>query len=107
MSARPIRRKQANKLRKAFRKELPRFMDLVQWLKDHGYAQTTGEANRIILAKRVKSESHVVGVTKAKVPTSLTIAQVAMGKTPTFEEREVVQRFVPAGFRSTLTVLPG
>lgn len=105
MAKRPINTKRARRVRKLLRNELPKHLDLVQWLKDHGHAQTTGKAEEIILAKRVKSESHVIGVTTAKVPTSLTFAQIAAGRTPQFEEREVVQRYVPARLRASITVI--
>lgn len=109
MSHRPILKKRANKLRKAFRAELPAFIDLVGYLKLRGYAGTTGEAEQIILAKRVKSESHVLGVAKGKKLRDSAKLKAALGRDITeddLEEVDVVQRHVPAKFRDTIQVLP-
>ena len=43
------------------RRTPPAYIDLIHWLKFNGYAQTTGEAKRLIMEDRVMSESHVVG----------------------------------------------
>lgn len=62
MARRSIRKKQAAKLRKLIeRQPLPAYTDLVRWLKLHGYAQTTGEARKILTDGRVKSDSHIIG----------------------------------------------
>lgn len=108
MSKRSIKRKQANKLRKAFRRQLPRSLDLRHWLKSHGYADTTGQADAIILARRVKSESHVLGVVKGLQPKPQTHLKVALGRElveDDFERVDVVNPLVPAKLRSTLTVV--
>lgn len=56
--------KQLRRLRRSLRRgRLPARIDLIDYLKLHGHAQTTGEATRIIIAKRVRSESHVLGFT--------------------------------------------
>lgn len=63
MARRPIRKKQAARLRKALtRHPLPAYIDLVKWLKTHGHAQTTGEARKLILAGRVKSNANAIGL---------------------------------------------
>lgn len=109
MSHRPIRRKQANRLRKAFRQTLPAFIDLVAYLKLRGYAQTSGEAEEIILAGRVKSESHTLGIAKGKVLRDDAKLKALMGREITeddLREVDVVQRHVPASLRATIQVLP-
>lgn len=90
MSKRPIIDKQLNRLRKSTRHKLPAHFDLVQWLKDRNHAQTTGEAERLILAGRVRSGSHKIGVFEVdqqqldgsvkKVPTILTILPTDLKK---------------------------
>lgn len=84
MAHRPIKAKQVAKLRKAFRQTPETFINPVQYLKDRRFARTSGEAREIILAGRLKSESHSVGILKGEVDT------VAL---------------VPAKLRSTLTVV--
>lgn len=68
MAKRPIeakkRRRTAKQLR---RRSLPAYFDLVQWLIDHGHASTRRSARELILAKRVKSDSHPLGVVKSLV----------------------------------------
>lgn len=94
MSRRPIQRKKIAALRRALHKNagaLPANMDLVQWLKDHKFAQTSGQAYSIILAERVKYESHTVGTLKLFDPLKN-------------ENRLVVQRYVPASMRTALRV---
>jgi hypothetical protein len=61
VSRRPIRVKQAARVRKALRGgRLDRQIDLVQWLMDRRYASTKGEARAMLLAGRVRSESHAL-----------------------------------------------
>ena len=69
MSARNRRpNKKIRALERALRKgRTPTKINLIDWLKDRRYAQTTGEAMRIIRAKRVRSESHAVGVQQVNV----------------------------------------
>jgi hypothetical protein len=62
LSHRPTDAKKVARLRKLLRRELPRYIDLVQWLKDRGYASTTGQAKAMMLDRRVKADSHVVGI---------------------------------------------
>lgn len=110
MAKRPIRMKQAARMRKVLRrKPLPAFIDLVSYLKLHGYADTTGQAEAIILARRVRSESHTLGVTKGLKPKADAKLKLVLGKTlenSDYEEVDVVQRCIPAAHRPTLTVLP-
>lgn len=95
MSARSIKGKQAKRMRKALRVTPPRFLDLVQWLKDRRHAQTTGEAHRIILAGRVRHGSHKVGVVKANV-------KLPGGEMGT---EDAVYPFVPSEWRGELIVV--
>lgn len=81
-------------MRKAVtRKPLPAFIDLVPWLKERGYAQTNGAARDIILAGRVKSESHTVGIAEELRPQP----------DGSVKNEKVVAR-VPIAMRSTLRV---
>lgn len=104
MSARPTRVKSANRMRKSFRATPKTYIDLIDWLKTRGHAQTTGQAKQILLDGRVKSESHVLGREKTLMPVELTIAQRVAGVTPKMEERFVVAPLVDARLRSTLRV---
>lgn len=96
MSHRPITAKKIARLRKAInRHPLPAYIDLIQWLKLRGIAQSTGHAEKIILAGRVRSDSHRLGVITVKV--------FEGGKVI---DKEIVQSRVPAKLRQTLHVLP-
>lgn len=105
MSKRPINKKAANRVRKAMRNDLPSFFDLVQWLIDHGHARTVKEANELILDKRVKADSHTLGVDKTEVFTPLTALQLARGVEAKLEEKEIVQRYVTTAVRGRIMVL--
>ena len=95
MSRRPIERKQRRRAAKALRRRpLPAFIDLVEWLKTHGHASTTGEARQIILDKRVKSDSHTLGV--KNVPT--------LQPNGTVKDEDVVSQAVPADLRGRIRV---
>lgn len=94
MSHRPTRRKAANKMRKAMRRTPKGFIDLFQWLEDRGYADTQGQARKVILSKRVRSESHVVGIADV-------VFESPRGK----ETTRMAERFIPASMRDTLEVV--
>lgn len=107
MSHRPLNKKRAARVRKALRRTPAASLDIVQWLKDRRYAQTTGEAERIILAKRVRSESHPLGIAKEQRPKPSARARLEAGlplSKDDFEEVDVVQRLVPAKLRGSITV---
>lgn len=90
MAKRPIIDKKVNRMVKALRKgRIPAYIDLVKWLKDHDYADTTGQAKRIIEGGHVKADSHVLGTRWAL--------------TPEGTKREVFEQFVPANLRERLT----
>lgn len=63
MSRRPIQEKKLRKLRRVIRKGSapPSYVDLIEWLKLHRYAQTTGAAIQLLLDGKVHIESHTVG----------------------------------------------
>ena len=68
MSSRPIEVKKRRRVAKKLRRESPTaFFDLWQWLIDHGYARTRKEAREVILAERVRSNSHTLGITQQPV----------------------------------------
>jgi hypothetical protein len=109
VSHRPVLKKRANKLRKVLRAELPAYIDLVEYLKTRGHAQTTGEAEKIILAGRVRSESHKLGITQQEQPKRHARIKARVGLLLTaddYETTDVVQRRVPAKLRDTIQVLP-
>lgn len=96
MSRRPISEKRAARMRKAIaRKSLPAFIDPVRWLMVRGHAKTAGAARDLILAGRLKSESHTVGV--ITVPRRQVDGEV--------RDQKVVAR-VPVAQRDTLRVEP-
>ena len=65
MSHRPIEQKKRRRVAKALRRSsLPAYFDLWTWLIQHGHAKTRKEAREVILAKRVKANSHTLGVTQ-------------------------------------------
>lgn len=106
MSSRPIEHKKRKRVAKIFRRTpLPAYIDLVQWLIDHGHARTKREARDIILAKRVKAESHTLGVQKASVPSATAAMDALVGREPRMEVREVVQPYVDAQHRRNIVVL--
>lgn len=56
--------KKLRMLERSLRKgRLPRYLNLIHWLEDHGHAETAGEARKLVKEKRVRHESHPVGVT--------------------------------------------
>lgn len=81
-------------MRALTRKPLPAYIDLVQWLIDHGHAKTKKAARDIILADRVKANSHTLGVGEQPYLT-------ADNKIKT---RKVVFPHVPADLRGDLIV---
>jgi hypothetical protein len=68
VSRRPIEQKKRRRVSKALRrKPLPAYFDLVQFLIDQGHARTKRDAKAIIMARRVKANSHTLGVEKVPV----------------------------------------
>jgi hypothetical protein len=57
-----LEHKKIRRLERNLRKgRLPRYIDLVQWLVDHGHATTKKQARELIWADHVLSESHPLG----------------------------------------------
>lgn len=107
MSHRPIEAKKRRRTAKVFaRTPLPAYLDLVQYLTDRGHANTKRQAREIILAKRVRADSHILGVGKSMVPTKSSAVDVLAGRAISFETKEVVEPFVSAKLRGRITVLP-
>lgn len=97
MSHRPIAEKKLKRLRKAIeRTPLPRYIELIDWLKDHRYADTTGQAIRLLEDGRVHSESHVIGREKVVMMDE---------KSNKLIERWVATSRVPASLRGTIRVV--
>ena len=96
MSQRPIIQKKLARLRKATRVPLPVNFDLVDYLKLHRHAQTTGEALRIIKAERVRNGSHVIGLIDVPV----------LGPDGEIKVEKDVHRVQPASVKDGLIVLP-
>lgn len=94
MAKRPTTEKKLRRLRKALRRTPPAFIDLVAWLKLHGYADTTGKAHKIILDGRVRSESHKLGIGRG--------VAVKKGKLVEVDE---VHPMVSADIRGTIVVV--
>lgn len=94
MSKRTSQSKKIRKLRHLLRYPLPAYIDLVQYLKLRRYARTTGEAKKIILAGRVKSESHVLGI--VNLPTLVD---------GTIKDMDHVSPLIPAHLRPTIHVV--
>jgi hypothetical protein len=96
MSHRPINRKKANNIRKALRRSLPRYLDLVEYLKVRRLAPTTGAAEKLILDGRVVSSinDEVLGIS--------TIPWIDEKGKPT--TKQVVQRRVDASLRGKIEV---
>lgn len=107
MAKRPLNKKRAARVRKMLRRDIPAFIDLIEWLKVRGYAQTTGQAERLILDGKVKSESHKLGIARGQKLKSSARIKAALGRRireEDFDEVDVVQRYVPAKVRGTIQV---
>jgi hypothetical protein len=61
MAKRPTEVKKLARLRKHFRSAPDSYINPVEWLKDRGYAKTTGQAKAMLFDGRLRSESHKVG----------------------------------------------
>lgn len=99
MSHRSIEAKQRHKVAKAFRVTPPRYFDLVDWLVAHKHASTKTKARKLILDKKVRSGSHVLGVRRMKIDVPVLPWLI---KT---EEKDVVRPHVPVSLRGKIEVL--
>jgi hypothetical protein len=107
MSHRPVEQKKRRRVAKQLRRRpLPARIDLIQWLLDHDHAKTRKQARELILDKRVKADSHTLGITVATVPGPTATLDILMGREPTMVEKEVVAQFVDAKHRKSILVLP-
>ena len=62
MAKRPIQQKRADKLRRTMMKDPPvASIDLIKYLKDRGYAKTSGEARELLELGNVMADSHPLG----------------------------------------------
>lgn len=96
--------KKIRKLERALRKgRIPRYLNLVHWLEDHGYAQTAGEARKLIDEDRVMSESHPVGKTVVEIPAAEPTMENPSG-TEAMKFR-ITHPVIPAFHRETLRVI--
>lgn len=83
--------KKIRSLRRALRKDrLPKYLDLIEWLKVHAYANTSGAARKLIMEERVRSDSHALGISVAEINGRMT---------------NVVERYVPASLRMSIHVV--
>lgn len=108
MAKRPINAKRAARVRKLLRNELPAYIDLIDWLKVRRYASTTGEAEKMILDGRVRSESHKLGIGKGrriKKGTEIKILRGGSVEESDWEEVPMVGPHVPARLRGTIHVV--
>lgn len=105
MSRRSPEQKKRRRVAKSLRRSpLPASIDLVDYLVTRGHASTKRAARDLILAKKVKSESHVLGIKRASVPGPKAELELALGREVTMVEKDVVAPLVPASLRSTITV---
>ena len=61
MSKRPTQIKRAKRIRKAFRRSLPRYINLVEYLTDRRLASSKRVARQMLLDGKVRVGSHKVG----------------------------------------------
>lgn len=100
MASRPTDAKKRRRVAKTLRRSsLPTYFDLWQWLIDHGHAKSRREAKELILAERVKSESHTLGVSEQMVATSVLLGGVKM------EKKKVADRYISTDYRKDMVVL--
>lgn len=106
MAHRPIEQKKRRKaIRALSRHPLPARINLIEWLMDRSHAGTRKEAQELILAKRVRTGSHVLGVVVDRVPGPTAAMEQALGRPQTLIEKEVVAPLVNAEFRKSIIVL--
>ena len=96
--------KNARRIERAVRKgRIPTKINLVEWLKDRGHAQTTGEAVLLIQAGAVRSESHTLNgnhtITR-EVPEELRDPETGQ---PEVVSVEVFSPLYPSALRDTIT----
>jgi hypothetical protein len=101
MSKRPLNIKRAKKLRRLIKATSPiGYIDLVQWLQDHGHAQTAGEARDLIQVGNVMADSHPLGMKEIHEAPHFD----GPGRMPTL--RLTGRPLIPAGLRGRIRVTP-
>lgn len=97
MSARPIDVKRRRRYAREFHQELPRFVNLVDWLVLRRIARSKREARKMILARRVQADSHTLGIETVPV-------RDAVGKVT---HEDIVAPLVPAALVAHAVVVSG
>lgn len=94
------------RLRKALNRQTPiAYIDLVDWLKTRGYAQTSGKARELLTDGKVRVGSHAVGRKRALVaPPTSALAELRGAPAPEPIEKWIPAQLVRAEFRSELRV---
>jgi len=90
MAKRPILEKQARRVERLFSPTPRRLFDLLDWLELHGHADTRGQARKLVLQGKVRSDTHTVGITEVEDKHGLPI--------------KVVDRFLPISYLENLEV---
>lgn len=94
MAKRSIEEKKRRRIAKALRRgTLPAYFDLVELLVSRGLAPSRREARLLILAKRVKVDSHPVGVKQVPVASAHGVELV-----------DEVDPYVPVAYRDQIVV---
>lgn len=97
-------------MRKMLRRgRLPAYINLIEYMLDRRMARSKREAKEMILAKRVKVDSHPLGVKQHKALKKGAAASVALGlrdpKESDFEVVDYVDPIVPAELRGRIQVV--
>jgi ribosome-associated protein YbcJ (S4-like RNA binding protein) len=105
MSHRPIHEKKMRRLRKTVaRRSLPAFIDLIQYLKSRNYADTTGQAVRLLVDGKVRVDSHIIGRERARA----VVGRVVIGDKVVNAGKEIERWeprvYVPASMRASIQV---
>ena len=107
MSARSIKTKQANRLRKALRGSPGTLIDLIEYVKVRRLADTTGAAEKLILDGRVTVDKNPIGIVPGKKVKQGSVPKARLGRELTeddYEQVDTVQRFVPADLRNRIQI---
>jgi hypothetical protein len=72
---------------------------------DRGHAGSKKQARELILARKVKVDSHVVGLDTQSVPGPIAQMERALGREPTMVTEIVVAPLIDARHRKSIIVL--
>lgn len=101
MSHRSITDKKVRRMRRALsRRPLQASINLLEYLVDRRLANSRREAREMILAKRVRSDSHPLGIGRAPVAVKNDKGEIEV------ELQDVVHPVIPADLRDKITILP-